>query len=103
MKITVTYSAENAICIPDLKVDEWVDKLVETYENQTEDYSVVVGTEIMIYGIRVAIMEGRINHKDIVFSFEDEELVVDKDGRLPKWPVGFADRTEVYACKLLGW
>lgn len=103
MKITVKYSGESAICVPDLKVHDWVDKLVRIYESQTEDYTVVVGNEVMINAIRVAVLYERINHKDIVFSFEGEELAVDKDGRLPVWPNGFADTNVDLLQSLVGW
>jgi hypothetical protein len=103
MKIEVTYDADNGIVVPDGKVRDWTHNLVNIYENNTEDYSVVIGAEIMITAIRVAVFQERISYKDITFVFDGKELVIDKHARFSEWPVGFAELNCEMLQELLGW
>lgn len=63
-----------------------------------------------IDGIRIAVREGILTPDDVAihyFERQDKESVVrspviDSDGRLSEWPVGFFDQHEMNAVRLLG-
>ena len=57
--------------------------------------------ETLIMATRVLIHEGEIPFDSVVFVFKEQELVVDRDGRLPVWPRGFCECSEDFLARLM--
>ena len=63
-----------------------------------------------IDGIRIAVREGILTPEDTVFHYFERQgnesvvssRVLDADGRLSEWPVGFFDQHEMNLVRLLG-
>lgn len=100
--IEITYDPKLGKSVPDGKVQSWV----ETFISDALTHNVKackVGSELMIHAIRLAIKQGKLDHNDVVFVFEGEEIKSDKDGRMFHWPLGFCDHYESFLSKLLEW
>ncbi len=41
--------------------------------------------------LRVLVKQGVISHEELVFIFEDQEILVNKNGTINHWPKGFLD------------
>lgn len=52
---------------------------------------IIISSVLMVDAIRLLIMKGEINHKEVVFRFEGRDLEVDKNGMLRVWPKGFCN------------
>jgi len=88
--LKIEYDPRNGKVVPDAFVKSWADDVVKAYE-EVLSMHVTVGSSLMIDATRVLIMKGKIDCKEIVYQFENLDLEVGKDGRLPIWPEGFCD------------
>jgi len=75
--------------VPDGRVKEVVDNIVSFNDQRTE---VTVSNELVVDELRLRVCRGEINHGDVVFRFNGQDLPVDRDGRFTvKIPKGFCD------------
>ena len=86
-KIEIRYDPDNGLVFPDNKVESFVNN----FNILGRDIYVCVGSALIIDYFRLAVKKGKISCNDIVFLFNDEVLPINKDGRLPRWPIGFCD------------
>jgi hypothetical protein len=66
-----------------------VDSKIQTFVNVTLNSKYefcYVAQTVLIDAFRLAVMEGRINHKEVVFIYEGEEFEVGKNGRFDHYP-----------------
>lgn len=97
--IKVTYTADGSV-IGDDHLEDWAKKIVIKHNN-LGNLDLRVGCGIMIQMLRVLIVRGTINYKDIVFYTTDGIYVgPDSNGRL-EWPKGFADKNDYLLDELL--
>lgn len=97
--IKVTYTADGSV-IGDDYLEDWAKKIVIKYNN-LGNLDLRVGCGIMIQMLRVLIVRGIINYKDIAFYTTDGIHVgPDSYGRLD-WPKGFADKNDYLLDELL--
>lgn len=88
--LTIKYDPTSGKVISDGLIKDWADKVVEDYK-EAINMNITVGSGVMVDAIRVLIMKGKLNYKEIVFRFRGLDLGVDKNGRLSIWPKGFCD------------
>lgn len=57
--------------------------------------------EILFTRIRVGIKAGELKHDDVKVIYKNNELVIDKDGRLDIWPENMFDKALGFFLELL--
>ena len=100
--ITIIYDARNGIAIPDGQISDVVDSIVES-GRMGRDETHMFSTSIVIDALRLAVKEKRINHDQIVFSFNNQTIRVDPFGNLEQWPEGFCDLWTKILIELIDW
>ena len=102
-KIDIIYDAFNGHVVPDGKVQNWVDSIVESG-------TIIIGSELMLHALRVSHCSQKISVNSIIFrvngslDVSNHVLIdIDQNGSLTHWPKGFADYTEDFLYNLLGW
>lgn len=88
--LIITYDPIDGEVVSDGLIKNWADKIVEDYK-EVINMSITVGSGVMIDATRVLIMKKKLNYKEVNYRFKGLNLKVDKNGRLPVWPVGFCD------------
>ena len=83
-KFVITFN-DDGLFVPDNKVMETAQKIID------EKKDVVVSQFLIIDAIRVLIKRKMINHRDVVFAYNDEIIPIEENGRLNDWPDGFGD------------
>ncbi len=81
----ITYDPLIGVAVPDARVDQWV------YDAVNTSGDIVVGTRDMVDQFRLLRASGAI--AELIIVFNGVNLVVDKHGRLSKWPKGFCNHT----------
>lgn len=81
----ITYSS-NGIAVGDSNSEKFV---LDNIGKEIE-----VSSELVVEAARCLVKEGIINHKDILFIYDGEELHCDKYANLDSWPRGFCDTFE---------
>lgn len=61
-----------------------------------------VSSQNVVDWVRVMVKDGVIDWKDIKVYFRDQELLIDKNGRMNHWPHGFCDTNLNALTRLLG-
>jgi predicted ATPase len=89
--ITITYDADNGHSVPDNRAEHYVRILIAQHKCGY-DREALIGSELIINYLRVAIAEGKITPDDVTLRFNGETLTINPDGTLPHWPKGFCDR-----------
>lgn len=87
--LTVEYCKEGEV-VSDFDVVSFVQNIIQDLK-QGVDKEIKVSTSDVIHQIRLKVAQGGIRYDDIQFKYKDEILIVDKDGRMPHYPQGFAD------------
>ena len=104
--LKIRYDAINGMVVPDGNVADTIDKIINDWDNSIQDYW-VIGSELLLTGIRVAIRQGRIDHENVEIYYningQDNIMYPDKNGLLDNWPIGFADYNDKYYHILAGW
>ena len=59
---------------------------------------VQVSTANVVTAVKLAVLKGQLDYKEIQFWFEDKIISLNEYGCLDDWPDGFAD-TEVNMCE----
>ena len=57
--------------------------------------------ELLFTRLRLGIMLGELNHEEVKVIHKNNELVIDKDGRLAIWPEGMFDKVLGFCLQLL--
>jgi hypothetical protein len=73
--------------IHDVDVQQFVDKIVNEYNNYKEhNFTVNIGQIIVLYAFRLAIKKEQLKFSDVVIQINDEIITFDKHSHLTKWP-----------------
>lgn len=99
--IYVRYDPNGIVSVPDGKIDFVVSAIINA--NDIDQFEIIIPNQIVIDAIRLAVKEGRIDHNNIVFLFDEHELRVDRNGRIDEWPKGFCDKWEDILMRMLDW
>lgn len=101
-KIKIEYDPTTGKAVKDGELHEWANDIVERYKT---DKSVTrkIATETCVDILRTKVNNGDIDHKDIVFIYKDDEIVVDKFACLSHYPKGFCETTTNLLEELIGW
>ena len=101
-KIKIKYDPHTGKAIKDGELDGWADNIVDQYK-ANKSLTRKIATEACVDALRIKVKEGKINHKDIVFIYNDDEIRVDKYASLSHYPKGFCETMTNLLEKLLGW
>ena len=83
--------------------EAWADHLVDFWYDTIKDKEVVgFSTTIQFHKLRLEHKKGNI-HITKIITKDQEELNIDENGQLSKWPVGFQDEFNNLLDGLLGW
>jgi hypothetical protein len=85
--LRVIWDDDYAIPHRDVEVIETVQLVIDAHLNQgISIYNMYVNQMTMILAFQLAVKQKKINYKDIVFVYNDEEIKIDQNGNLEKWP-----------------
>lgn len=78
--------------VPDGSVNNRVDEIVRLgtlqdykgFMHNGEDIKLSYSTQNIIYGLRVAVKQGRLDYHNIMFRFRGKDYELDKDARFPR-------------------
>lgn len=90
-KYIVTYDPFNGIATPDGKCED----LVKSIISDSTKKQITTSSTLVIEHFRAAVVKKLISEQDLVFSFNDKKIHVNKDGRFKEQiDVGFCDYYE---------
>ncbi|CAL9965770.1 hypothetical protein VPHD479_0100 [Vibrio phage D479] len=78
--ITITYDPVNGAAVPDGAAWDFGQEFV------ADPRDVTIGTENMLYAIRIAVRRGQVDHKNLRVQFGNKFASIDKLGALDMWP-----------------
>ena len=90
------------ILTPDGEVETKVRNWIKSADDLGIDHVIKVGHGLPILTLRALIKEGVTTCDDCGIRFNGKDIEVNKDGRLPFWPVGFCDVEDGLLSRLLG-
>ena len=92
-QLYVTYNpyATNVHLLNDAGVEAYVSDLVGLFNENDSDMYLTFAQDIALLVIRVMMKEGTIDHKHVKLIYDGENVPIDKDGRINKWPRGMGD------------
>jgi hypothetical protein len=94
--ITIEYT-KYGTPVSDFETDKWMKMIVHCQNcdcdklNKIPDFNFCVSTSILFSVIRLAIVKGELDYKQIKFKFEDKIISINEYGAITDWPNGFAD------------
>ena len=99
--ITIEYCAEGEP-VSDFNYTEWLHKIKNSIVyGSLYDITFKVSTSLPINVIRLAIVKGELNYKDITFKYKDKEFQTNQYGVIEKWPNGFCEVNRSIATDLI--
>lgn len=79
---------KDGICMSDEIIEEWIDNLITRY-SFTNDYEVTISNEIIVDAIRLRVIKGEINYKEIEFDYKEQKLYLNEYANFSEYPEGF--------------
>jgi len=98
--VTIEYSSEG-LCISDFMADKFAE-LVSRMATSGVAWTTNVSSEIAILSVRAAISRGEIPNNLVIIRYGDEDIPIDRHGRIDKYPPGFCDKYDQYLEDILG-
>lgn len=89
-KITIEYDPIKGDVMPDGKVHKYIDDTTAMAKN-AEHIKLVIGSVLLFDAFRVAVKEGRIDHRNITIHFDKRSYNLDTNGKMAFWPIGLCD------------
>lgn len=90
--LKIIYHPTLGAAVPDGRLEQTVADIIRRYHLDNDKNIYLTSSELLIDAFRVAVVEGQINCKDIVFSYNNEEDIrVDNYGTLSDYPQGFLE------------
>lgn len=102
--LIIKYTDKKAHLIADGKAEEFAAEMIRIYFDKfnKRDFTINVGTELVIMAFRVLVCEGKLHHEQIEFHYNGKVIRINKDGRyLCPPPEGFCDRFDDFLDRLL--
>lgn len=85
--LIVTWDNEYAIPHRDVEVIETAQRAIDGHLNQgIGAYNMYVNQMTMVLAFQLAVKQKKISYKDIIFAYNNEEIKIDQNGNLEKWP-----------------
>jgi hypothetical protein len=97
--IKIIYDPYNGHTLPDKNIDEYVHNIIPYVVNSI-DLELVIGSELIISRLQLAILTQEIPTDQIQVWFENELLSHNEYGVFNKYPPGFCD-TNVHLCETI--
>jgi len=86
-KITLIIDMVNGLTVPDTQTLKCVYKFIDKFRYVGEDLCLRIGSELLIQGFRVAILQGRLHFEDLVLiGDENETILFDCRASPQSWP-----------------
>ena len=109
--LTIVYDPNfcmDGLVFPDGECEKYVREVIETVKLNTGNLIIHTGQELVIDCFRLEVCKGMFPSDQMEFLFlrEDgitEKLLIDKYGRLDRWPVGFCGYRDEINETLLLW
>lgn len=87
--LTIHYVPNDEVqCVPDGKAKDYVYNLIKSLNKQIPTV-LLTCQELIVYYVRLAILDGLISYDDVVFEFDDYKLYPNKYAQFDFWPDGF--------------
>lgn len=105
--LIVEYIETNGLICPDAEAiitaqSIWDSHLSEDFPvNNKGEKFISVSSEILVHAFRILVLRKIITVNEIMFKYKNTIILVDKDGRLNKWPKGFCDTVDNFLMELL--
>lgn len=84
------YDPNGGAALRDGQVESYTKSLLDSLKAIGHG-EVVIGCELVIQYIRVAIKQGEFPYENTFFKFGDSSTPVNRHGKLADWPRGFCD------------
>lgn len=102
MKLIITYDPDKGDAIADGRCQPLLDFIIDEFSlEMADDFKLDISTENFIDTVRLAVVEGKINHKDVEIIFKSEYLKINEYGAMIHRPEGFCDYSVKLAEKTL--
>jgi hypothetical protein len=73
---------KDGICIPDEAIEGWIDNLINLYNYYKKDYDekckISISNEIIVDAIRLRVLKGDIDYKEIEFEYKGQKLYLNE-------------------------
>jgi hypothetical protein len=83
--ITLEYDSMAGLALPEGKICDFVDQFIA--DNAGKDVKLVYGQELILHYFRLAVVNGKLDHNDIVVQYLDKILTVNSYANLSSWPM----------------
>ena len=90
--------AERGQPVSDFNFGDWLCNVMQHIDS---GHTFVVSTAMPIDAIRLAIVQGKIDCKDVTFSYMGLLFQANEYGAILDWPMGFADRNTAISTDIL--
>jgi hypothetical protein len=87
---------------PDSQAEQFVEEVIEAIR-QGGTHLFARSNELLIYAVRAAVNQGRIDHTKIRFKCGGFIYPIDKFGYVSAWPNEFCNNIDKYLDILCGW
>lgn len=102
IKLTIEYNSTNGHVLPDGEIEKYVDTLASYMRSNTAiPKKELISSVVILDTFRVAVKEGKLNHKEVIIRFEGKNYKLDTEGKISNWPKGLADVYDNILEKLL--
>lgn len=81
--ITLEYDSMAGLALPEGKICDFVDQFIT--DNTGKDVHLVYSQELILDYFRLAIVNNKLDHNNIVVKYQDTIIPIDKYGTLKKW------------------
>lgn len=78
--------------ISDFEAEEWVREIINIEKNDSEFLS-KVSTSLPIDLISLAVVDGKLNYKNVKFLFNGEHMFINEYGVIQNQKIGFCDKS----------
>jgi hypothetical protein len=83
--IILEYDSMEGLALPEGKICDFVDQFIA--DNAGKDVKLVYGQELILDYFRLAIINAKLDHNDIVVQYLDKIVTVNSDAKLSSWPM----------------
>jgi hypothetical protein len=81
--ITLEYDSMEGLALPEGKIKEFVTEYIAAHRDK--DVTLAYGQELILNYFRLAIVNNKLDHNNIVVKYQDTIIPIDKYGTLKKW------------------
>lgn len=95
MAVEIKIDTFNGATCPDGHAKEYAEKMVDTINNNPDKVGLITcGSEVIFAWFRVFVKEGKVSRDDFFITYNGENILINKFGRLNQWPEGMLDQHE---------